>query len=105
MDDIQALLRLINGLPIKRPRVPSFLMPFTEFLPGSDPSRASVNTLQFLQRLGVPTGTLPDGSPNIMNLFDKAGKQGTAKEDNDNGVSDAEVWGPFGVLPVFNKKL
>ena len=105
LDDIQALLRLINGLPIKRPRVPSFLMPFTEFLPGSDPSRASVNTLQFLQRLGVPTGTLPDGSPNIMNLFDKAGKQGTAKEDNDNGVSDAEVWGPFGVLPVFNKKL
>ena len=105
LDDIQALLRLINGLPIKRPRVPSFLMPFTEFLPGSDPSRASVNTLQFLQRLGVPTGTLPDGSPNIMNLFDKAGKQGTAKEDNENGVSDAEVWGPFGVLPVFNKKL
>ena len=104
LDDIQALLRLINGLPIKRPRIPSFLMPFTEFLPGSDPSRASVNTLQFLQKLGVPTGTLPDGTPNIMNLFDKAGKQGIAKEDAENGVSDAEVWSPAGVLSVFNKK-
>jgi len=104
LDDIQALLRLINGLPIKRPKIPSFLMPFTEFLPGSDPSRSSVNTLQFLQKIGVPTGTLPDGSPNIMNLFDKAGKQGTAKEETENGVSDAEVWTPLGVIPVFNKK-
>jgi hypothetical protein len=104
LDDIQALLRLINGLPIKRPRIPSFLMPFTEFLPGTDSSRASVNTLQFLQKLGVPTGTLPDGSPNIMNLFDKAGKQGSAKEEAENGVSDAEVWSPAGVIPVFNKK-
>jgi hypothetical protein len=104
LEDIQALLRLINGLPIKRPKIPSFLMPFTEFLPGSDPSRSSVNTLQFLQKIGVPTGTLPDGSPNIMNLFDKAGKQGTAKEETENGVSDAEVWTPLGVIPVFNKK-
>jgi hypothetical protein len=104
LEDIQALLRLINGLPIKRPKIPSFLMPFTEFLPGTDPSRASVNTLQFLQKIGVPTGTLPDGSPNIMNLFDKAGKQGQAKEETENGVSDAEVWTPLGVIPVFNKK-
>jgi hypothetical protein len=39
-----------------------------------------------------------------MNLFDKAGKQGTAKEETENGVSDAEVWTPAGVIPVFNKK-
>jgi hypothetical protein len=105
LDDILALLRLINGLPIKRPRIPSFLMPFTQFLPGTDPSRANVNTIKFLQELGIPTGTLPDGSPNIMNLYDKMSKKGADKEEAENGVSDAEVWTPSGVLPVFNKKV
>ena len=105
LDDILALLRLINGLPIKRLKLPSFLMPFTEFLPGTDPSRASVNTIQFLQKLGIPTGTMPDGSPNLMNLFDKMSKKGADKEEAENGVSDAEVWTPLGVLPVFNKKV
>jgi len=105
LDDILALLRLINGLPIKRPRIPSFLMPFTQFLPGTDPSRANVNTIKFLQELGIPTGTLPDGSPNIMNLYDKMSKKGADKEEAENGVSDAEVWTPAGVLPVFNKKV
>jgi hypothetical protein len=103
LDDILALLRLINGLPIKRPRIPSFLMPFTQFLPGTDPSRASVNTIQFLQELGIPTGTLPDGSPNLMNLFDKMSKKGADKEEAENGASDAEVWTPSGVLQVFSK--
>ena len=105
LDDILALLRLINGLPIKRPKIPSFLMPFTEFLPGTDPSRANVNTIKFLQELGMPTGTLPDGSPNLMNLYDKMSKKGADKEEAENGVSDAEVWTPAGVLPVFNKKV
>jgi hypothetical protein len=105
LDDILALLRLINGLPIKRPRIPSFLMPFTQFLPGTDPSRANVNTIKFLQELGIPTGTLPDGSPNLMNLYDKMSKKGADKEEAENGVSDAEVWTPAGVLPVFNKKV
>ena len=105
LDDILALLRLINGLPIKRLKLPSFLMPFTEFLPGTDPSRASVNTIQFLQKIGIPTGTMPDGSPNLMNLYDKMAKKGTDKEEAENGVSDAEVWTPAGVLPVFNKKV
>jgi len=105
LDDILALLRLINGLPIKRPKLPSFLMPFTEFLPGTDPSRASVNTIQFLQKIGIPTGTMPDGSPNLMNLYDKMAKKGSDKEEAENGVSDAEVWTPLGVLPVFNKKV
>ena len=57
LNDIQSLLSLINGLPIKRPKIPLFLMPFTDFLPGEDPARASVNTIQILQKLGIPTGT------------------------------------------------
>jgi hypothetical protein len=88
LNDIQALLTLINGLPIKRPKIPMFLMPFTDFLPGTDPSRSSVNTIQFLQKVGVPTGTLPDGSPNLMNFYMKAIHKGAHKEQTENGVSD-----------------
>ena len=88
LNDIQALLSLINGLPIKRQKIPLFLMPFTDFLPGTDPSRSTVNTLQFLQKLGVPTGTLPDGSPNLMNFYMKAIHKGAHQEQTENGVSD-----------------
>jgi len=91
LNDIQALLTLINGLPIKRPKIPMFLMPFTDFLPGTDPSRSSVNTIQFLQKVGVPTGTLPDGSPNLMNFYMKAIHKGAHKEQTENGASDTTL--------------
>ena len=63
-------------------------MPFTDFLPGTDPSRSSVNTFQFLQQLGVPTGALPDGSPNFMNFYTKSIHRGADKENTENGVTD-----------------
>ena len=66
-------------------------MPFTDFLPGTDPSRSSINTVQFLQELGVPTGALPDGSPNMMNFFMKGIHKGAHKEQIENGVSDSIV--------------
>jgi hypothetical protein len=91
LNDIQSLLSLINGLPIKRPKIPLFLMPFTDFLPGEDPARASVNTIQFLQKLGIPTGTLPDGSPNLMLFYMKATHNGSHKERIENGVSDTAI--------------
>ena len=104
INDILQLLKLINGLPIKRLKIPSALLALSEFLPGKDPNRATNNTIQFLQKLGVPTGPLPDGSPNVMNFFNKAIHKGADKEEAENGVSDAEVWIPtIGRIPVFNK--
>ena len=105
LNDIQALLSLINGLPIKRPKIPLFLMPFTDFLPGTDPSRSSVNTLQILQKLGVPTGTLPDGSPNIMNFYMKAIHKGAHKEKTENGVTDSVTLGATGVSFTYSKDI
>jgi len=103
LNDIQALLSLINGLPIKRPKIPLFLMPFTDFLPGTDPSRSSVNTIQFLQKVGVPTGTLPDGSPNLMNFYMKAIHKGADKEKTENGVTDSVTLGATGVSFTYSK--
>jgi len=103
LDDILQLLKLINGIPRKRLKIPFPLLALTEFLPGKDPNRASVNTIQFLQKLGVPTGVLPDGSPNFMNFFNKAVHKGADKEEAENGVSDIQVATPLGVFPAFNK--
>jgi hypothetical protein len=104
IDDILQLLKLINGLPIKRLRIPSALLALSEFLPGKDPNRAANNTIEFLQKVGVPTGILPDGSPNLMNFFNKSIHKGLDKEEAENGVSDSEVWVPtIGRIPVFNK--
>lgn len=104
LDDILQLLKLINGIPRKRLKIPSALLALTEFLPGTDPNRSSINTIEFLQKVGVPTGALPDGSPNFMNFFNKAVHQGADKEQAMNGVSDAEVWVPgIGRYPIFNK--
>jgi hypothetical protein len=104
IDEILQLLKLINGLPIKRLKIPSALLALSEFLPGKDPNRATNNTIEFLQKVGVPTGVLPDGSPNFMNFFNKAVHKGADKEEAENGVSDSEVWVPtIGRIPVFNK--
>lgn len=104
LDDILQLLKLINGIPQIRSMIPSELLALSVFLPGKDANRASVNTIQFLQKLGVPTGVLPDGSPNFMNFFNKAVHKGADKEEAENGVSDAEVWIPkIGRITVFNK--
>jgi len=34
-------------------------------LPGFSPTRAMANVTENLQKLGLPTGDLPDGSPNL----------------------------------------
>lgn len=103
IDDILSLLKLINGLPIKRQRIPSALLLFSEFLPGKDPNRMSINTIQFMQQLGIPTGVLPDGSPNLMVLYNKCIHKGADKEEAENGVSDIEVAIPgVGKIPIPN---
>ena len=66
-------------------------MPFTEFLPGSDPSRASVNTLQFLQKIGVPTGALPDGSPNLGLVSELARQTGQELSEASSGFVQVAI--------------
>jgi hypothetical protein len=107
INDILTILNLINNTIKPGGGIPSFLMPLTALLPGTDPNRASLNTIEFLQELGVPTGTLPDGSPNVMLLFNKAMHKGSDKEEAENGGLDAQVIVPpltGGILSVNGKK-
>jgi hypothetical protein len=61
----------------------------TDFLPGTSPERSTINTIEELQKLGIPTGTLPDGSPNLMLLYNLSSNKGADKEQAENGTADS----------------
>jgi hypothetical protein len=84
LDNIQQLLNLINRA-VGRIDVPISLVGLSSLLPGTSPARATINGIRILQSLGIPTGPLPDGSPNLMNLYMKAINTGADEEKRKNG--------------------
>lgn len=84
MNDILLLLDTLNGLS-KDVGIPIPLLLLSKFLPGYSPERATINTIELLQGIGIPTGTLPDGTPNLMLLFSLMGHKGSDAESANNG--------------------
>ena len=88
MSNILLLLNTINNLGVKplitKNSVPTGLLYLADFLPGFSPERATINTIELLQGLGIPTGTLPDGSPNLMLLYNLASNKGVDIERAEN---------------------
>jgi len=95
LDNINNLINIINGIPRRRSKIPLALAILSDFLPGESPERATINTIKYLQSLGIPTGVLPDGSPNLQLLYTLATHKGRSDEQAENGVSD--VYGYSGV--------
>lgn len=79
LSNILYLLNLINGFG-KGNQIPLPLLLGAKLLPGYSPQRATINVIQELQQLGIPTGTLPDGSPNLMLLYNLASNKGVDSE-------------------------
>ena len=102
LDNILLLLNLVGQLP-KKPgnEIPLPLLALSSLLPGTSPERATINTIETLQGLGIPTGTLPDGSPNLMLLYNLATNRGLDKENAENGK--VEVVTPVG--PGYGKSM
>ena len=105
LDNILLLLNLVGqGRNVNQPlksEIPSPLLLLSSVLPGFSPERATINSIEILQSLGIPTGTLPDGSPNLMLLYNLASNKAVDKEESENGK--VEVVGVSG--PSFGKKL
>jgi len=92
--------------------IPLPLLFGSQLLDGFSESRAFIGAIEELQKLGVPTGPLPDGSPNldVLKMFGqmKAG----AKEEAENGKVQVAL-GPLTITPAgltvpasaFGKKL
>jgi HPt (histidine-containing phosphotransfer) domain-containing protein/6-pyruvoyl-tetrahydropterin synthase len=103
--DILLLLKTIFGKPDGS--IPMPLLLLTQFLPGTSPERATINTLELLQSVGIPTGTLPDGSPNLMGVYNLMTHKGSDKEESENGKVEGTVIVPpltGGILRIFAKK-
>jgi HPt (histidine-containing phosphotransfer) domain-containing protein len=102
VNDILLLLRTIFGRPDGQ--IPLPLLVLTQFLPGYSPERATINTIELLQSVGIPTGPLPDGSPNLMGIYNLMSNIGADSEETENGKTEGTVITPAGILPVFSKK-
>jgi len=102
LDNILLLLNLVGQI-IRRPgnEIPLPLLTLASLLPGTSPERATTNAIEGLQGLGIPTGALPDGSPNLMLLYNLVTNKALDKEESENGK--IEVMTAIG--PGFGKKL
>jgi hypothetical protein len=90
---VDELLRLLNlGLRQLNLQVPSFALFSAGLLDGISDTRAFANVIENLQKSGLPTGDLPDGSPNVMNNAFLNMIKGMNQEQAENGKT--EIWVP-----------
>ena len=65
--------------------IPSPLLAVSQLLDGYSETRAFIGTIEELQKLGIPTGDLPDGSPNLGILSMLGQMKAMANENAENG--------------------
>jgi hypothetical protein len=95
---IDSILALLNFIPLKRPSIPIPLLQFSALLPGYSPNKAFINAIEKMQQLGLPTGPLPDGSPNLGLQAIYSQMKGADTEQKENGKLELTVTTPFGVF-------
>jgi hypothetical protein len=95
---IDSILALLNFLPLKKPSIPIPLLSFSSLLPGYSPNKAFINSIENLQKLGLPTGPLPDGSPNLGLQAVYSQLKGSDLEQKENGKLEILVKTPFGAF-------
>jgi hypothetical protein len=89
---IDEILKLLNlGLKQLNVGLPLFALAGASLLSGASPLRAFANTIENLQKAGLPTGDLPDGTPNLMNLALKSVSKGSMDEMFENGKVEAFI--------------
>jgi hypothetical protein len=104
VDDILLLLNQISNLT--GVSIPTPLLLLAGALPGTSPERSTINTIELLQSVGIPTGVLPDGSPNLMGIFNLMSHKGADQENSENGQTQISVIVPpltGGLLKGFGK--
>ena len=110
---IDELLQLLNVVVSGwGGEVPLPLLFGSQLLDGYSESRAFLGTIEELQKIGVPTGPMPDGSPNLDLLSKFSLLKAHAREEAENGKVQVAI-GPLTMTPAgltvpassFGKKL
>lgn len=107
---IDEILKLLNLSIAKTSQgLPLFVLTGAQFLGGVSNIRSFANTIENLQKSGLPTGDAPDGGPNLMNLAFKSMIDGMNKEQAENGKTEISIpplqvfVPPLGAGPGFTK--
>jgi hypothetical protein len=79
--------------------IPLPLLLSSKLLSGYSSDRAFLNVIANFEELGLPTGTMPDGSPNLMLASMKALLDGSDQENASNGKSQIAIF-PLSITPI-----
>ena len=113
IDELQAILSLVEqSLKDQKKPLPYALLVASRVLSGFSKTRAMLNVITQFEKLGLPTGPMPDGSPNLFLAAADEIIGAIDKEETTNGQVQIAV-DPLSVLPigvtipqvVFGKKL
>jgi hypothetical protein len=85
LENILLLLSLIGQNFGPKQEIPLPLLALSSILPGISAQGMTIKTISTLQSLGIPTGALPDGSPNLMLQFNLASNGGVVSDISENG--------------------
>jgi len=79
--------------------IPLPLLAVSQLLDGYSETRAFIGAIEELQRLGIPTGDLPDGSPNLGILSILGQMKAMANENSENGKTQIFI-PPLAITPA-----
>ena len=79
--------------------IPLPLLFASRLLDGFSETRAFIGAIEELQKLGIPTGALPDGSPNLGILSILGQMKATANEQAENGKLQVGI-PPLTITPI-----
>lgn len=89
---IDEILKLLNlGISQLNLGLPTFALAASKLLGGVSDTRAFANVIENLQKSGLPTGDLPDGSPNFMNSAFDGIIKGMNQEQAQNGKTEIYI--------------
>ena len=86
-------------------QIPPFLLALSSLRSGFNSVRATLEVIQNFQALGIPTGPMPDGSPNLFMIAQQAAITGIESERDKNskvlGMMPQQIVLPIGItIPV-----
>jgi len=105
---IDSILQLLSLVNIGRPNlIPPPLLALSTLLPGYSPNRAFIKSIEGLQKIGLPTGPNPDGTPNLALQEIYSVIKATDSENKENGFVNAAVKlpPPYSFITVAGKSL
>jgi hypothetical protein len=78
---------------------PQVALLFAQYRSGFSDTRAMLETIEQMQTYGIPTGPMPDGSPNLWLLSVKAQIEGVERERTKNSKTQ-QVIPPLKISPI-----